>query len=67
MMKVLTQEAVADPTKIEARVKREMLARKEGHEKMNAARQLTDEQRREKIEQKKEEDEKKGIYAAAFK
>ena len=41
--------------------------RKHQHEKMNAERKLTDEQRREKIETKKAEEEKKGIYGAVFK
>ena len=67
MYRVLTQEAVADPTKIEARVRREMLARQSGHEKANAERKLTDEQRREKLEKQKGKDESKGIYAAVFK
>lgn len=41
--------------------------RKHGHEKMNEERKLTDEQRREKIENKKVDEEKKGIYGAVFK
>ena len=51
-MKVLTSDAMQDPTRIEARVKREVVARKHTHEKMNAERKLTDEQRREKVEGK---------------
>lgn len=66
MMRVLTQEAVADPTKIEARVRREMNARQAGHEKMNAQRKLTDDQRREKVETKARAEEAKGLHAAAF-
>lgn len=65
-MRVLTQEAVADPTKIEARVRREMNARQAAHDKMNAERKLTHEQRREKTENKAREDEAKGLHAAAF-
>lgn len=67
MYRVLTQEAVADPTKIEARVRREMMARERAHLKANEERKLTDEQRKEKIEKQKEKDEAKGIYAAVFK
>ena len=67
MMRVLTQEAVADPTKVESRVRREMNLRKMGHEKMNQERHLTDEQRRAKVEEKAQKEEAKGIYAAAFK
>jgi U4/U6 small nuclear ribonucleoprotein PRP3 len=67
LMKVLTSDAVQDPTRVEARVRREVAMRKHGHEKMNAERKLTDEQRREKIETKKVEEEKKGIFGAVFK
>jgi len=67
LMKVLTSDAVQDPTRVEARVRREVAMRRQGHEKMNAERKLTDEQRREKIELKKAEQEKKGIYGAVFK
>lgn len=67
LMKVLTSDAVQDPTRVEARVRREVAMRKHTHEKMNVERKLTDEQRREKIETKKAEEEKKGIYGAVFK
>ncbi|KZT66554.1 PRP3-domain-containing protein [Daedalea quercina L-15889] len=67
LMKVLTSDAVQDPTRVEARVRREVAMRKHTHEKMNAERKLTDEQRREKIETKKADEEKKGIYGAVFK
>ncbi|KDQ60251.1 hypothetical protein JAAARDRAFT_191653 [Jaapia argillacea MUCL 33604] len=67
LMKVLTSDAVQDPTKVEARVRREVAIRKHQHEKMNSERKLTDEQRREKIETKKAEEEKKGLCAAVFK
>ncbi len=67
MMKVLTSDAVQDPTRVEARVRREVAARKHTHEKMNAERKLTDEQRREKIENKKVGEEKKGVFGAVYK
>ncbi|KZT22785.1 PRP3-domain-containing protein [Neolentinus lepideus HHB14362 ss-1] len=66
LMKVLTSDAVQDPTKVEARVRREVAIRKHQHEKMNSERKLTDEQRREKMESKKMEEEKKGLWAAVF-
>jgi pre-mRNA processing factor 3 (PRP3) len=66
-MKVLTSDAVQDPTRVEARVRREVAIRKHQHEKMNAERKLTDEQRREKVESKKLEEEKRGIWGAVFK
>ncbi|KAI6008436.1 pre-mRNA processing factor 3-domain-containing protein [Pisolithus marmoratus] len=67
LMKVLTSDAVQDPTRVEARVRREVAMRKHQHEKMNVERKLTDDQRREKVEIKKAEEEKKGIYGAVFK
>ncbi|KAI0037193.1 pre-mRNA processing factor 3-domain-containing protein [Vararia minispora EC-137] len=67
MMKVLTSDAVQDPTRVEARVRREVAQRKHTHEKMNTERKLTEEQRREKVETKKVEEEKKGLHAAIFK
>jgi len=67
LMKVLTSDAVQDPTRVEARVRREVAMRKHNHEKMNAERKLTDEQRREKIEEKKVKEEKKGLVGAIFK
>ncbi|KAK4702533.1 U4/U6 small nuclear ribonucleoprotein PRP3, partial [Phenoliferia sp. Uapishka_3] len=67
MMNVLTQDAIADPTKIEAKVKREMAARENGHLRMNAERKLTDEQRREKVAKEHDKDESKGIHAVCFK
>ena len=67
LMKVLTSDAVQDPTRVEARVRREVAMRKHTHEKMNAESKLTDDQRREKNELRKLEEEKKGIYGAVFK
>lgn len=67
LMRVLTSEQVADPTKIEARVRREVAARREQHERTNAERALTDEQRREKRAQKQEQDESKGLQLAVYK
>lgn len=66
LMKVLTSDAVQDPTKVEARVRREVAMRKLTHEKMNEDRKLTDEQRKAKIEAKKTEEEKKGLYGAVY-
>lgn len=66
-MKVLTSSAVQNPTKVEARVNREVALRREKHEKDNADRQLTPEQKRLQKERKKEKEEKKGLFAACFK
>ncbi|KAH8110292.1 PRP3-domain-containing protein [Phellopilus nigrolimitatus] len=67
LMKVLTSDAVQDPTRVEARVRREVAMRKHNHEKMNVERKLTDEQRREKIENKKIDEERKGLVGVVFK
>lgn len=67
MMRVLTADAISDPTKVEARVRREMMARENGHIKMNAANKKTDEEKRAKKETKKNADEAKGIGSLCFK
>lgn len=67
LMKVLTTDAVQDPTKVEARVRREVAGRKIAHDKMNNERKLTEEARHEKIENKKAEEERKGLFVAVFK
>ena len=48
MMRVLTEEAVLDPTMIEQRVKEEMEERQQAHDDRNLARKLTPAERREK-------------------
>ncbi|KDE03383.1 hypothetical protein MVLG_06145 [Microbotryum lychnidis-dioicae p1A1 Lamole] len=67
MMRVLTQKAVLDPTKIENKVRREMVARERTHLKANAERKLSPEERRAKIEAQALADEQKGIGAICFK
>ncbi|KAI5834292.1 PRP3-domain-containing protein [Schizophyllum commune Tattone D] len=67
LMKVLTSDAVQDPTKVEAKVRREVANRKLAHEKMNAERKLTDDQRREKIQAKQAEEDRKGVWGAVYK
>lgn len=66
MVRVLTNEAVQDPTKLEARIRREVQSRRNEHEKANLERKLTAEQRAEKLEQKRLEDERKGLFAVLF-
>lgn len=67
LMKVLTSDAIQDPTKVEARVKKEVAARANKHEKDNQDRKLTAEERKEKEYQKMVERERKGIYATVYK
>lgn len=66
-MKVLASDAIQDPTKVEAKVRREVKARRVKHEKTNEARKLTHEQRKEKEENQKVKEEDKGLYGAVFK
>lgn len=67
LMRVLTSEAVADPTKVEARVRREVVARKNAHEQANLERMLTAEQRKAKSEEQKQRDVAKGMETIVFK
>ena len=66
LMRVLSSEAVADPTKVEARVRRDVAARREMHERTNAERMLTDDERRQRREYKTEMEEKKGIWCQVY-
>ncbi|KAI9183172.1 U4/U5/U6 small nuclear ribonucleoprotein prp3 [Blastocladiella emersonii ATCC 22665] len=67
LMRVLATESVQDPTQVEAAVRAQVAARQLAHEKANAARALTPEQRREKRKRKMERDAAKGIHVALFK
>lgn len=66
LMRVLGQEAVKDPTAVEARVNREIAQRAADHEAVNEGRALTKDQRHEKLSQQKEGDAAKGIFVAVF-
>ena len=67
LMRVLGEEAVKDPTAVEARVNRQIQERKTNHEEMNQERKLTKEQKQEKLEQKQAQDAAKGIHVAVWK
>ncbi|KAI9246219.1 pre-mRNA processing factor 3-domain-containing protein [Phascolomyces articulosus] len=67
LMQVLGQEAIQDPTKIEARVRKEMEQRQRQHELTNEQRKLTPEERRQKIMNKLAEDKKQSNEVAVFK
>jgi U4/U6 small nuclear ribonucleoprotein PRP3 len=66
LMRVLGEEAVKDPTAVEARVNREIAERKQTHEEMNEERKLTKEQRHEKLAQQQEGDAAKGIFVTVY-
>lgn len=67
LMKVLTSDAVQDPTKVEARVRKEVANRALQHEKDNKDRKLSTEERKEKEYNQMVARERKGIYGAVFK
>ena len=66
LMRVLGEEAVKDPTAVEARVNREILERKQKHLQVNEERKLTKDQRHEKIAAGHERDAAKGIHLVVF-
>ena len=67
LMRVLGEEAVKDPTAVEARVNREIAERHQKHMESNEKRKLTKEQRHEKLVAQHEKDASKGIHAAVYK
>ncbi|KAI8991110.1 pre-mRNA processing factor 3-domain-containing protein [Mycotypha africana] len=67
LMRVLGDEAIQDPTKVEAKVRKEMELRQKMHEKANEQRKLTPEEKRAKILNKLKEDQKHVNEAAVFK
>ncbi|KAJ5627776.1 hypothetical protein N7490_010004 [Penicillium lividum] len=66
LMRVLGEQAVKDPTAVEAQVNREIAERKEQHEAMNEERKLTKDQRREKLESQQEKDAALGVYMSVY-
>ncbi|EDS26491.1 Trisn small nuclear ribonucleoprotein [Culex quinquefasciatus] len=66
LMRVLGTEAVQDPTKIEAHVREQMAKRQKAHEEANAARKLTDDQRRDKKVRKMKEDTSLGVHVTVY-
>ncbi|KAL4936370.1 hypothetical protein BDV06DRAFT_205198 [Aspergillus oleicola] len=67
LMRVLGEQAVKDPTAVEARVNREIADRREQHEATNAERKLTKEQRHEKLARQQEQDAEKGLFMTVYK
>ena len=66
LMRVLGNEAVQDPTKIEAHVRAQMAKRQKEHQDANAARKLTAEQRKEKKISKIKEDTSSEVHVAIY-
>ncbi|KIW24047.1 uncharacterized protein PV07_09786 [Cladophialophora immunda] len=67
LMRVLGEEAVKDPTAVEARVNREIAERQQKAEEANLARKLTKEQRAEKLVKQQAEDAARGIQIRVYK
>ncbi|XP_062511867.1 U4/U6 small nuclear ribonucleoprotein Prp3-like [Corticium candelabrum] len=66
LMRVLGNEAIQDPTKIEAHVRAQMAERQRKHEEANAARKLTKDERKAKVLKKIIEDTSLGVHVAVF-
>lgn len=66
LMRVLGNEAVQDPTKIEAHVREQMAKRVANHEKANAKRKLTADQKKDKVAKKLKEDTSGGVHVAVY-
>ncbi|KAI2617377.1 PRP3-domain-containing protein [Hypoxylon sp. NC1633] len=67
LMRVLGEEAVKDPTAVEARVNREIADRHTKHVQSNEERKLTKEQKHEKLATNQEKDAAKGLHMLVFK
>ncbi|KAK4040573.1 pre-mRNA processing factor 3-domain-containing protein [Parachaetomium inaequale] len=67
LMRVLGEEAVKDPTAVEARVNREIAARFDKHMQANEERKLTKEERHDKLAANQAKDAAKGIHVVVFK
>ena len=67
LMRVLGEEAVKDPTAVEARVNREIAERKQTHENANDERKLTKQEKQEKLEKQQQEDAARGIHVRVYK
>ena len=66
LMRVLSEQAVKDPTAVEARVNREIAERKAKHEQMNEERKLTKDERHEKLAAQQEKDAAQGFYITVY-
>ncbi|KAL4984829.1 pre-mRNA processing factor 3-domain-containing protein [Aspergillus falconensis] len=66
LMRVLGEQAVKDPTAVEARVNREIAERREKHEAANEERKLTKEQRHEKLARQQAQDAERGLIMTVY-
>lgn len=67
LMRVLGSEAVQDPSRVEAHVRKQMADRQRKHETANKQRKLTKEQRSEKKIRKIKEDTSLAVHVTLYK
>lgn len=65
-MRVLGSDAIQDPTKMEAHVRKQMAERLRKHEEANTERKLTDEQKAAKKSKKLSEDTSLATHVAVY-
>ncbi|XP_053203205.1 U4/U6 small nuclear ribonucleoprotein Prp3-like [Panonychus citri] len=66
MMRVLGDQAIKDPTKVESQVKESMAKRQKTHEEANASRKLTADQKKQKKIKKVKEDTSLGVHVTVY-
>lgn len=66
LMRVLGEEAVRDPTKVEAQVREQVAAREKQHMDMNEGRKLTKEEKHAKLATQQAQDAAKGIHISVY-
>ncbi|CAI6335418.1 unnamed protein product [Periconia digitata] len=67
MMRVMGEQAIADPTAVEQLVESQIKERHDQHLTANEERKLTKEQRLAKLEEQQQKDAQKGLYMCVFK
>jgi U4/U6 small nuclear ribonucleoprotein PRP3 len=67
MMRVMGEQAIADPTAVEMLVESQIAERHDTHIKANEERKLTKEERLAKLAENQEKDAKKGLHMCVFK
>lgn len=67
MMRVMGEQAIADPTAVEMLVESQIQERHDTHVRENEERKLTKEQRHAKLEENQHKDAQKGLYMCVFK
>ena len=66
LMRVLGEEAVRDPTKVEAQVREQVAAREKAHLDMNEERKLTKEEQHAKLASKQAQDVARGLHISVY-